>query len=110
MTDIPNEEQVNPADKIQVTCDMYDNRDETETWLRIPGVGIVIVDPVDLYENAHENNPAEVPVIGDLTELEQQFIWDRMFIEHEQGLTVYEQSDIDTMQRVMDKLQPTNLG
>ena len=44
------------------------------------------------------------PVI--LSEPEQQFIWDRLFIEHEQGLSVYGQSDLDCMSDIMDKLQP----
>lgn len=42
-----------------------------------------------------------------LTDPEQQFIWDRLFIESEQGTDVYEQSDLDMMTRIMDKLQPT---
>ena len=40
--------------KITVTSDMYDNRDEYETYINL-GPIVLIVDPVELFKNMIEN-------------------------------------------------------
>jgi hypothetical protein len=54
--EVPIWEQLNPAEKVTVTEDMIDNRDPCETWLRIPGYGLFVVDPVELLLSMLENN------------------------------------------------------
>lgn len=49
------ENRLNPPDKIYADETTYDNRDESETWLRVPNVGIVVVNPVALFQNMIRN-------------------------------------------------------
>lgn len=61
-TKVPTWEQLNPAEKVIVTDDMVDNRDLRETWLRIPGYGLFVIDPTKLFAQAIECAEQDGPI------------------------------------------------
>ena len=70
--EVPIWEQLNPSEKIRISDNEVDNRDIWETWLRVEGYTVFVIDPMMLFANAvnncgHDNLlPYLVDVLDDL--------------------------------------------